>query len=502
MTLVSGCYRSTMTLLGARQPFIDGKFVTGDGPPLHVENPATEQVIADVETSTSAQAEQAIFAARRSFDDGVWSGLAPRERVAVLERFVEFLVDRTEDIVDTVVAEAGCSIGITRLIQVGAPLEHAAATLDLYLQLPEEEYNRVPSTSLLTMGGSIGVSFTRYEPAGVVSAITAYNFPFYLDVAKAVPALVAGNSVVLRPSPLTPLSALVLGEAADAAGIPPGVLNVLVDEQVDVGVLMTSHPAVDMVTFTGSTVVGRQIMAQAAATVKKVHLELGGKSAQVFLPDAVEVAPFAGWAVFTSHAGQGCAIGTRLLVPADRKDDVMAQIAELAATTTIGDPTDPATVVGPLISAAQRDKSERYCQLAVEHGAKVICGGRRPPHLDRGYFWEPTLLDAPDNANPAAQDEIFGPVLTVLAYDDVDQAVAIANDTIYGLAGYVYGRDVVEATKVGQRLRAGTVWVNAATPSAYAPFGGYKQSGVGREMGEHGLREYQEVKHLMVGQLS
>jgi acyl-CoA reductase-like NAD-dependent aldehyde dehydrogenase len=257
-----------------------------------------------------------------------------------------------------------------------------------------------------------------------------------------------------------------------------------------------------MVTFTGSTVVGRQIMAQAAATVKRVHLELGGKSAQIFLPDAVDVAPFAGWAVFTSHAGQGCAIGTRLLVPAEQKADVLAQIADLLAGTSIGDPTDETTVVGPLISRAQRDKSERYCKEAVANGATVVTGGKRPAHLDKGWFWEPTVLDVPDNGNPAAQDEIFGPVLTVLAYDDLDHAVAIANDSIYGLAGYVYGRDTVAATKVAHRMRTGTVWVNAATPSAYAPFGGYKQSGIGREMGEHGLREYQQVKHLMVGQLS
>jgi acyl-CoA reductase-like NAD-dependent aldehyde dehydrogenase len=337
-----------------------------------------------------------------------------------------------------------------------------------------------------------------YEPVGVVSAISAYNFPFYLNVWKTLPALMAGCSVVLRPSPLTPLSAMLFGEAADAAGLPPGVLNVVIDQAIEGGKLITTHPAVDMVTFTGSTQVGREIMAQAASTVKKVHLELGGKSAAIYLPEAAENAWHMCLGVFMAHQGQGCALTTRILVPHDRKAEIMERAAEFACQLPIGDPSDHSVIMGPLITEAQVAKSERYVAAAVEHGAKVVTGGHRPAHLDKGHFFEPTLLDLPDNSNPAAQDEIFGPVASVIGYDDVDDAVRIANDSIYGLAGMVFG-DTTSATKVAQRIRSGTIWVNAAAPSGYAPFGGYKQSGVGREMGTHGFREYQELKHLYIG---
>ena len=239
-------------------------------------------------------------------------------------------------------------------------------------------------------------------------------------------------------------------------------------------------------------------MAQAASTVKKVHLELGGKSAAIYLPEAAENAWHMCLGVFMSHQGQGCALTTRILVPHDRKTEIMERAAEFARQLTIGDPSDHSIVMGPLITEAQVQKSERYVAAAVDEGAKVVTGGRRPPQLATGHFFEPTLLDVPDNSNPAAQDEIFGPVASVIGYDDVDDAVRIANDSIYGLAGMVFG-DTTNATKVAQRIRSGTIWVNAAAPSGYAPFGGYKQSGVGREMGEHGFREYQEIKHLYIG---
>jgi acyl-CoA reductase-like NAD-dependent aldehyde dehydrogenase len=273
---------------------------------------------------------------------------------------------------------------------------------------------------------------------------------------------------------------------------------VVIDQAIEGGKLITTHPAVDMVTFTGSTQVGREIMAQAASTVKKVHLELGGKSAAIYLPEAAENAWHMCLGVFMAHQGQGCALTTRILVPHDRKAEIMERAAEFARQLPIGDPSDHSVVMGPLITDAQVAKSERYVAAAVENGATVVTGGKRPSHLDKGHFFEPTLLDVPDNSNPAAQDEIFGPVASVIGYDDVDDAVRIANDSIYGLAGMVFG-DTTNATKVAQRIRSGTIWVNAAAPSGYAPFGGYKQSGVGREMGEHGFREYQEIKHLYIG---
>ena len=259
-----------VALVAPRQPFIDGKYVNGDGPALAVENPATEATIAEVETASTEQIEQAIGAARRSFDAGVWSETPARERAAVVRRMAEYLAERRDLLVDTVIAEAGAPYENATTIQVGAALEHAATIPDLYLELAQQEYNPVPPTGH-TPAGSVAVSMNVYEPVGVVSAISAYNFPFYLNVWKTLPALMAGCSVVLRPSPLTPLSAMLFGEAADAAGLPPGVLNVVIDQAIEGGKLITTHPAVDMVTFTGSTQVGREIMAQAASTVPRVH---------------------------------------------------------------------------------------------------------------------------------------------------------------------------------------------------------------------------------------
>ena len=480
-----------------RRPFIDGKYVPGDGPALAVENPATEETIAEVETASTEQIEQAIGAARRSFDDGVWSEMPAADRAAVVRRMAEYLSDRRDVLIDTIIAEAGAPYENASTIQVGAALEHAHLIPDLFLELAQQEYNPVPPNGL-TPSGQVGVSMNVYEPVGVVSAISAYNFPFYLNVWKTLPALMAGCSVVLRPSPLTPLASMLFGEAADAAGLPPGVLNVVIDQAIEGGKLITTHPAVDMVTFTGSTQVGREIMAQAASTVKKVHLELGGKSAAIYLPEAAENAWHMCLGVFMAHQGQGCAVTTRILVPHECKAEIMERAAEFASQLPIGDPSDHSIIMGPLITEAQVAKSERYVAAAVEHGAKVVTGGKRPEHLAKGHFYEPTLLDLPDNSNPAAQDEIFGPVASVIGYSDVDYAVRIANDSIYGLGGMVFG-ETNNAVRVAQRIRTGTVWVNTAAPSGYAPFGGYKQSGVGREMGLHGFREYQELKHLYIG---
>ena len=279
-----------------------------------------------------------------------------------------------------------------------------------------------------------------YEPVGVVSAISAYNFPFYLNVWKTLPALMAGCSLVLRPSPLTPLSAMLFGEAADAAGLPPGVLNVVIDQAIEGGKLITTHPAVDMVTFTGSTQVGREIMAQAASTVKKVHLELGGKSAAIYLPDAAENAWHMCLGVFMAHQGQGCALTTRILVPHDRKAEIMERAAEFAAPAPDRRPERSQHHHG---SADHRSPGREVGALRRRRGRARREGRDRRPAVrsssTKGHFFEPTLLDVPDNSNPAAQDEIFGPVASVIGYDDVDDAVRIANDSIYGLAGMVFG---------------------------------------------------------------
>jgi aldehyde dehydrogenase (NAD+) len=489
---------SSSAIVGVRQPYIEGKFRVGDGPPLRVENPATEETVAEVETCTPGQTEEAIMAARKSFDEGTWAQKARRERVAAIERMAEFFESRYEELARTLTAEAGATYSMIANAQVGLPIAHIRQAADLYLSLPEQEHTPRPLSDVIA-ANRVAASIIRYEPVGVVSAISAYNFPLWINMWKVIPALLTGNSVVLRPSPFTPLSALIFGEAAEAAGLPPGVLNVVTEGGLEGAQLMTTHPAVDMVTFTGSTAVGRQIMRQGSDTVKRLMLELGGKSAQLYLPDAVDRAAAGCMAVFAAHAGQGCVLPTRMLVPEERKDEVVAQAAKLSGTLKIGDPADPGVLVGPLISGAQRQKCESYVAAATEHGATVASGGRRPPGLDRGYYFEPTVLDVPDNSNPAAQDEIFGPVLSVLGYRDLDHAVAIANDSIYGLSGQVYGADLRQATAVAERIRSGAVNVNGGTSGAYASSGGYKQSGLGRERGTEGVRSFQQIKHLSIG---
>ena len=309
----------------------------------------------------------------------------------------------------------------------------------------------------------------------------------------------AGCSVVLRPSPLTPLSAMLFGEAADAAGLPPGVLNVVIDQAIEGGKLITTHPAVDMVTFTGSTQVGREIMAQAASTVKKVHLELGGKSAAIYLPEAAENAWHMCLGVFMAHQGQGCALTTRILVPHDRKAEIMERAAEFARQLPIGDPSDHSVIMGPLITEAQVAKSERYVAAAVEHGAKVVTGGQASRASRQGPLLRADAARPPRQLQPgrAGRDLRPGRVGDRLRRRRRRGAHRQRLD-LRARRAWCSARPT-NATKVAQRIRSGTVWVNAAAPSGYAPFGGYKQSGVGREMGVHGFREYQELKHLYIG---
>ncbi len=491
---------SSTDIVAVRQPYIDGKFRVGDGPALAVENPATEEIFAEVETCSGEQVEEAILAARRSFEAGTWAGADRRDRAAAMVAMSSFFESRYEELAATLEAEAGASLAMLSSAQLRQPITQIGQTADLYLSLAETEYTPRPVSEVIA-GSRVAASVMRYEPVGVVSAISAYNFPFWTSMWKAIPALLTGNSVILRPSPLTPLSALVFGEAAEAAGLPPGVLNVVVESGVTGSQLMTTHQAVDMVTFTGSTAVGRQIMRQSADTVKRLVLELGGKSVQLYLPDALGRVGAGSLGVFAAHAGQGCAATTRMLVPEESKEAVLAQLREVAGNLKVGHPADPEVIVGPLISEAQVQKCESYVQAAVDNGARVVSGGRRPAGIERGHYFEPTVLDVPDNSNPAAQDEIFGPVLCVLGYRDLDHAVAIANDSMYGLSGQVLGADVQVATRLAERIRSGAVSVNVAATGAFASSGGYKQSGVGRERGVEGLRAFQQVKHLSIGNL-
>jgi aldehyde dehydrogenase (NAD+) len=488
----------TIVLCDTDRLLIGGRAVPGAGERLAVENPATEEVFATVPTADAEQVETAIASARLSFDSGVWADRSVNERVETLNRMAQWLEHRREELVETAVREVGAPRSLAKLAQVGMALDQARQLPELFAGLRQWEHNEMPLGELVT-NKDVLLSIRQYEPVGVVAAITPYNFPLQTNIWKVFSALAAGCSVILRPSPLTPLSALALGEAALAADLPGGVLNVVVEEGTAGALRLTSDPRVDCVSFTGSTTVGRQIAAQAAPTVKRMVLELGGKSVQLYLPDALDRVGTGAATVFCSHSGQACTAQTRVLVPDDAVDAALEKIASIIPFLQVGDPGDDKTMIGPVISATQRDRIENLVAAGIKAGAVVVAGGKRPAGLERGYFFEPTVLRIDDNANPVAQQEVFGPVITVQGYRDLDEAVAIANDSEYGLGGGVYSADLNAGLAIANRIRSGTVQVNRSAPTAYTPTGGFKQSGIGRERGVAGLREYQEIKHVVVG---
>jgi aldehyde dehydrogenase (NAD+) len=480
------------------QMLIDGRRINGEGAPVRVLNPSTGEETISFPGASLAQVRRAIAAARASFDGGAWAAMPANERVIVLRRFLSLMAARADELKRLIVTETGVPVGSFALdAQVGSPLRQMEAMFDLYLKLPEIEENPLTLNERVGLLGGMVQSVRRYVPVGVVAAISAYNFPVHISLWKILPALATGNSVILRPSPLTPLSALWMVDAAIEAGIPAGVLSIFAEAGAEGALLLTTDTAVDMVSFTGSSEIGRKVAVQAAASMKRVQLELGGKSAQIYLPDRVEAAFGAAIGACLSHAGQACVLGSRIFVPEADKPKVLAAMKASMAHAKIGDSTDPATTMGPVISAAQVERCERFVRLAVEAGATVVAGGKRAAR--RGFYFEPTVLDCPDNRNPAAQEEIFGPVVCVIGYRDLDHAVAMANDSPYGLSGYVHGKDARTALGVAKRIRSGTVNVNAVLASAAASSGGHKQSGIGRERGVEGIRAFQEIQCLNLG---
>ena len=475
-----------------------GGYLEGDGPLLDVEDPSTGQVFAQVRTASPQQIDTVIAAARKAFDSGVWSDLPIAERATRLRAMLAHFLQQAPRLLDLLVAEAGVVRGApVRAVQVELAVKHAYDCIDLALTLPEIVDNPIPLAERATPNYLLE-SFMRYEPVGVVAAIAAYNVPLFIGLWKVVPALITGNSVVLRPNPLTPLATMLLGESADAAGLPAGVLSIFAEAGSDGAVMLSTDRRVDMVTFTGSSGVGRQVMRQAADTLKRFQLELGGKSAQIYLPDALDQAATAADRVCGVQSGQGCVLGTRIFVPEGEKDALMDRMAQSLAKLTVGPAEGAGTVVGPLINSQAVARCESFVTDAVAAGATVVCGGKRPAGLPDGHYFEPTLLDVPDNANPAAQEEIFGPVVCVIGYRDLDHAIEMANDSPYGLSGHVFGKDMRAAMDVAKRLRTGTVNVNGGMISAYASSGGRGISGYGRERGVEGIRIYQEAKCVSV----
>jgi aldehyde dehydrogenase (NAD+) len=489
-------------LVASRSPFVDGAFVRGSGAPFDVTDPATEETVCTVEGASIEQVADAIAAARRAFDEGPWPRMTLDERCDALLRVADALEERRDTLADTVIAEAGCPRSFTQMMQVGMGLASSRDLVGLARRLPEWEHNEMPLSEYVA-GDKVKLSIRAYEPVGVVAAITPSNFPFTTNLWKIVPALATGCTAVLRPSPATPLEATVLGEAAADAGLPPGVLNVVLEPGPEGAELLTTHPDVDLVSFTGSSAVGRRIGGQAGATMKRLILELGGKSVQLYLPDALEEGPggaaTGAFGVFFAHAGQGCSLQTRMLVPEESKAAVLDAVGATAGSLAIGDTRDASTMLGPVVSAASRARIEGLVAQGVDAGGRIVAGGGRPASRDRGYYFEATVVDIDDNANPLAQNEIFGPVITVQGYTDLDEAVAITNDTPYDLSAGVYTSDLHLGLELAGRIRTGTVQVNTGAANAFTPMGGYKHSGIGRERGVLGIRAFQQAKHVVVG---
>ena len=449
---------------------------------LDVVNPFTEEVIGRVPSSSIADAERAVTAARAAFT--AWANTPVMERATLLGRVHRGLLARSEEIAATITAEVGMPLKLSRRIQAGLPAAVMESYVGLLADYPFEE--------------RIGTSLVIREPVGVAACITPWNYPLHQVIAKIAPALAAGCTVVLKPSEVAPLSAFILADIIHEAGLPAGVFNLVSGTGVRIGEALVSHPDVDLVSFTGSGRAGRRIAELAAASVKRVALELGGKSAAVILDDADLSAAVKGTvgACFL-NSGQTCTAHTRMLVPASRYEEAAGLAVAVAASYLPGDPMAEGTRLGPLVSAVQRDRVRNYIRKGTGEGAELLLGGVEPPEgLEKGFFVRPTVFGRVTPAMTIAREEIFGPVLSIMTYRDEEEAVAIANATTYGLAAGVWSGDTDRAGRVARQLKAGQVDINGAPFNLLAPFGGCKQSGYGRELGRYGLEEFLEVKAI------
>jgi aldehyde dehydrogenase (NAD+) len=467
-----------------RGHYIGGRWAGSAGDDLiDVVNPATEEVIDQVPAGHPADVDAAVAAARRAFPD--WAATPPAERARFLEQASQLLADRAEKVAQVITADMGSPIGFARRVQVGMPVAVLASFAEL-------------AAAYDFAGERTGSSLVVRVPAGVAGAITPWNYPLHQVVAKVAAALAAGCTVVLKPSEVAPLAAYELAAIFHEIGLPAGVLNLVSGTGPIVGEAIAAHPGIDLVSFTGSVRAGRRVAELASAGIKRVTLELGGKSANVILPDAdLAKAVKVGVAEAFINAGQTCSALTRMLVPADRADEAAGLAAASAQRYAPGDPLDDRTRLGPLVSAAQRDRVRGYIERGLASGARLVTGGPEPPaEPAAGFYVRPTVFAGVRPDMVIAQEEIFGPVLSIIGYEGEDEAVEIANGTRYGLAAAVWSADQDHAVAVGRRLRAGQVEINGGAFNITAPFGGFGQSGYGRELGVHGLEEYLELQSL------
>jgi aldehyde dehydrogenase (NAD+) len=462
--------------------YIDGKWVDPVELKTHeVINPANERVSGKIALGSAADVDKAARAARKAFAS--WSQTTRAERLSVLQRIAEQYQKRTADLGAAVSEEIGAPASLANGFQVGLGSGHLATIIDILKEYPFEERR--------------GNTVISKEPIGVCALITPWNWPLNQIAVKVFPALAAGCTVILKPSEVAPYSAQILAEVMHAAGVPAGVFNMIQGDGPGVGTALSSHPDIDMVSFTGSTRAGVEVAKNAAPSVKRVSQELGGKSPNIVLDDASFATHVAtGVASMMTNSGQTCSAPSRMLVPATRMEEAIAIAREAGSKVTVGDPQGGFTI-GPVVSKAQFDKIQALIKAGISEGATVVVGGPgRPEGLSAGYYVKPTVFANVTNDMAVAREEIFGPVLTIIGYKDIDHAVQIANDTEYGLAGYVYGADVEKARAVARRIRAGAIYINDGF-DFHAPFGGFRKSGNGREWGEHGLAEYLEVKALI-----
>jgi aldehyde dehydrogenase (NAD+) len=470
--------------------YIGGEWVAPAGDDLiEVISPHTEEIIATVPDGSPADIDRAVAAARQAFDHGDWSRMAPAERLAIVENFANIYAARMMDMAALITEEMGSPISFSQLAQSPAPW----MMLNTFLQIGRE--TEWEEERMGVLGSPVIV---RREPVGVVGAIVPWNVPQFVTMSKLAPALVAGCTMVLKPSPETPLDAILMAELLHEAGVPAGVVNI-VPAGRETGEHLVRHPDVDKIAFTGSSAAGRRIAGLCGEQLKRYSLELGGKSAAIILDDA-DLGTIADGLKFASmmNNGQACVAQTRILASRANYDQVVDTVAEMVKGMQIGDPSDPATEIGPLVAERQQERVEKYIALGQEEGARVVVGGSgRPSGLEKGWYVQPTVFADVSNDMRIAQEEIFGPVLAVIPYDDVDDAVRIANDSDFGLAGSVWTSDVEQGMDIARRVRTGTYGINQYTMDFIAPFGGYKSSGVGREFGKEGLDHYLELKSII-----
>ena len=468
----------------AQSFYIDGAWVEPASPALlDVIDPSTEEPFAQIALGSPADVDRAVAAARAAFP--AWSVSTRAERLDLLRRILEIYTSRIDEVAATLSREMGAPLKFARDSQAGTGVAHLSRMIEV---LETYSFEWLQGTTLIAR-----------EPIGVCGLITPWNWPINQIVCKVAPAIAAGCTMVLKPSEVAPLNAVLFAEIMHAAGTPKGVFNMVQGEGATVGEAMSAHPDIDFMSFTGSTRAGILVARAAAATVKRVAQELGGKSANILLPDAdLQRAVSRGVAAVFGNSGQSCNAPTRMFVPADRHDEAK-EIARVAAGRfTVGDPRDDRTNLGPVVSEVQFNKIQRLIQAGIDEGAELVIGGPgRPDGLNRGYYVRPTVFAGVRNDMTIAREEIFGPVLSILPYRSEEEAIHLANDTVYGLAGYVQSADLAHARRVAARLRAGNVYINSPPWDTAAPFGGYKQSGNGREYGKWGLEEFLEIKGVI-----